>query len=62
MSSNKLDGFPPSDAGAYKSPFTEGLEAASSGIAWTRCPYLKPNQNYERSEWLRGHSCKDLLK
>ncbi|WP_217190646.1 hypothetical protein [Pseudomonas shirazica] len=39
----------------YKSPFAEGLEAASSGTAWTQCPYTGANQGYERGEWLRGH-------
>jgi len=39
----------------YKSPFAEGLEAASSGVAWTQCPYTGANQDYERGEWLRGH-------
>lgn len=39
----------------YKSPFTEGLEAASAGVAWTQCPYTGANQDYERGEWLRGH-------
>ncbi|MFY0996180.1 hypothetical protein [Pseudomonas juntendi] len=40
---------------SYKSPFAEGLEAASSGTAWTQCPYTGANQEYERGEWLRGH-------
>jgi hypothetical protein len=40
---------------SYKSPFAEGLEAASSGVAWVQCPYVGAYQDYERGEWLRGH-------
>ncbi|MCO7515734.1 hypothetical protein NJF44_10575 [Pseudomonas guariconensis] len=40
----------------FKSPFVEGLEAAADGTAWTQCPYVGASQDYERGEWLRGHS------
>jgi len=46
----------------YKSAFEQGLEAANAGVPWTRCPYTAQTEQYERSEWLRGHQAKEVFR